>query len=251
VFSGGTRPGTWWQSACGQPSLGPPRAGAPSKFVCGFPRFRAFFVVLCRLFCRSCGRGRCVGCVFSLFSAFVVVVAWVPFLFCSVVVSRLRCSFVFVGVSLFRCFFAVWSCPRYRHTFMFPYMPRPIPHGEGHLLLWFQPIEAPVTMFGTGFVSCILFISAVCLCLIGFRFLFVRSLFPVFVARLCLSAPRHGHTFGRPPPALVSAHRGTRYHVRYGFCYMYFIHQRSLFVLTWRFSKLLKVFVKCSASFFF
>jgi len=79
VFSGGTRPGTWWQSACGQPSLGPPRAGPPSNFVCRFPRFRPFFVVLCRLFRRLCCRGRCVGYVFSLFSAFVVVVAWVPF----------------------------------------------------------------------------------------------------------------------------------------------------------------------------
>ena len=104
VFSGGTRPGTWWQSACGQPSLGPPRAGPPSKFVCRFPRFRPFFVVLCRLFRRLCCRGRCVGCVFSLFSAFVVVVAWVPFPVCSLVVSRFRCSFVFVGVSLFSLF---------------------------------------------------------------------------------------------------------------------------------------------------
>jgi len=40
-------------------------------------------------------------------------------------------------------------------THLFPYMPLSIPHGAGHLLLWFQPIEAPVTMFGTGFVTCI------------------------------------------------------------------------------------------------
>ena len=141
---------------------------------------RQFVVRVAHWFRRSCGRGRCVGFVFSLFSVFVVVVAWVPFLVRSVVVYRFRCSFVFVGVSLFRCFFAVWSCPQYRHTFVFPYMPCSIPHGEGHLLLWFQPIEAPVTMFGTGFVKCMLFISAVCLCLPGNIF------------RNCISARRLG-----------------------------------------------------------
>jgi len=164
VFSGGTRPGTWWQSACGQPSLGPPCAGPPSKLGCGFPRFRPFSVVLGRLFCRSCSRGRCVGCVFSLFSAFVVVVAWVPFFVCSVVVSRFRCSFV---------------CRRF-----------------------------VVSLF--------------------LRCLVVPSIPP----RICFSIhATFNSTWGRPPPALVSAHRGTRYHVRYRFCHMYYIRQRSLFVV--------------------
>jgi len=166
VFSGDTHPGTWWQSACGQPSLGPPRSGPPSKFVCRFHRFRPFFVVLCRLFRRLCCRGRCVGCVFSLFSVFVVFVAWVPFPVCCVVAYRFRCSFVFVGVSLFSLFL---------------------------------------------------------------RCLVVPSIPP----RICFSIHAMSNcTWGRPPPPLVSAHRGTSYHVRYGFCYMYFIHHRSLFVLT-------------------